>query len=75
MSPGGQLRIPRAFRPLADDPLHFEDVLVADVTGRFVGFRCDLRVEDDLRQPVAVAQIDEDEPTEVTPPVDPAPQA
>jgi hypothetical protein len=37
-------------------------------------FGRDLRVEDDLRQAVAVAQIDEDESTKVTPPVDPAPQ-
>ena len=32
----------------------------------------DLRREDDLRQPVAVAEVDEDEAAEVAPGVDPA---
>src|SRR5215210_5479341 len=61
---GGKLRISRSLRTLPDEATHFENKLIADIIGRPVDFWRDLRIENDLRQSVPVAQIDEDQPTE-----------
>ena len=52
---GGELRISCSLRSLSDEAAHFQNILVANVIRDIVGVRRDLRVENDLRQPVPIA--------------------
>ena len=68
---GGEVRVHGAGGPLAHRAGTAHHVLVAQP----LGFREHLgrvRVEDDLQQPLAVAQVDEDHPAVVAPAVHPA---
>ena len=49
-----------------------DDVLVAQLAARRLKRRAGVGLEDDLGDPVAVAEVDEDQPAEVAPGVDPA---
>ena len=58
-----------------DGPRHGHHKLGADAAGLFVGRRSVRLVDDHLSQPVAVAQVQEDQLTVVAPPVDPTRQS
>ncbi|MBV8313910.1 MAG: hypothetical protein JOZ53_03155, partial [Planctomycetaceae bacterium] len=69
---GLELGVLLAGEPRGDDPLDGDDVLVPQLARRRLQLGADLGLEDALGQPVAVADVDEDEPAEVAPAVDPA---
>jgi hypothetical protein len=70
--PGRQVRVDGALRARGDRPGHLQHVLAAHLRGDGVRRGGARRVEDDLGQPVAVAQVHEDQPAVVAPPADPA---
>jgi hypothetical protein len=72
---GRQLRVLRAGQPLGDGPRDRDHELGADPAGRRVGVGRIGLVDDDLGDPVPVAQVEEDQLAVVTSPVDPAGQA
>ena len=71
---GRQLRVLGAGQPLRDRPRDRDDELGADPAGRRVGLGRVGLVDDDLGDPVAVAQVEEDQLAVVAPAVDPAGQ-
>src|SRR5688572_11168747 len=68
----GQLRVDVLGRPPHDLALGAQDELVANRVRRLDGARCQLRVDHELADPRAVAQVDEDEAAVVAPAVRPA---
>ena len=70
-----QLVVLGAGQTQRDGPRHGHHELGADAAGLFVGRRSVRLVDDDLSQPVAVAQVQEDQLTVVAPPVDPTRQS
>ena len=72
MSPVGEVRVDVLGRALDDLALGGDDVLGAQVLGHGEGVARGLRVHDELHEPRAVAQVDEDEPAVVAAAVDPA---
>ena len=71
---GGQARIGHPFQARCHHAAHRDDVLVAQDMGLLMHRRVVLRVEDHLGHPLPVAQIDEDHPAVIAPPVHPAHQ-
>ena len=70
-----QLRVLRAGQPHRHRAGHGHHELRADPAGRLVGDRGVHLVDDDLRDAVPIAQVQEDELAVVAPPMDPAGQA
>ena len=68
---GAQVRVHGAGRPRPELALHLDAELAAEVLGGLEGLRR-VGVEDDLQQPRAVAQVDEDHAAVVTAAVHPA---
>ena len=69
---GRELRVLRALGPRSHGPAHLEHPLAARIAeGRMRGSIV-LRVRHDLRDPVAVAEVDEDDLAELAPAVHPA---
>ena len=66
-----QLRVDGLLGAVVHNAFHRDDVLTAQPLGLFVGGLVVLGREDDLREAVAVAEVDEDEATEVAPRIDP----
>ena len=71
---GGQLGVFHSLRAFAHRSLQGQDVFAADAMGLPVGIGMGLRVEDDLNDAFAVAQIDEDDPAVVAAAMHPAHQ-
>ncbi len=70
-----QAGVARGLRPERDDPAHQHDGLRAESRG--LGHhrgRGPVGIERELHQPGTVAQVDEDQAAEITPPVHPAPE-
>ena len=68
---GRELGVLGALGAVAHPPFHPEHVLAARAVGERERLR-GVRVDDDLEQPGAVPEIDEDDPAVVAPPVQPA---
>ena len=68
----GQPRVDVGLVAAGDGALRGEHVLGAQTVGALVGLRRVLGVEHELQQPRPVAQVDEDQPAVVAPPVHPA---
>ena len=73
--PRGQIRIDHPFRAFFHRAGHADHILAFQLAGLAQRVAAHVRVEAHLRDPVAVAQIDEDESTVVTATVDPAVQS
>ena len=71
---GGQLGVLRAGRAAADDPANREHEFAADGLGPGVSVGTAARIEDTLREPGAVAQVDEDEAAMIAPAMRPSHQ-
>ena len=71
---GGQLGVFHSLGAFAHRSLQGQDVFAADAVGLPVGIGLGLRVEDDLNDAFAVAQIDEDDPAVVAAAMHPAHQ-
>ena len=67
-----ELEVFLARQPGGDGPFDTDNVLVAKLTGARLKIRSGVRLEDDLGEAVAVAQVDEDQAAEIAPGVDPA---
>ena len=67
---GRQPRVLGSGRPLANAAAHADDVFVAQLLG--LGEAGLLRVEDDLRDAVAIAQVDEDQAAVIAAAIDPS---
>ena len=71
---GLELGIVLAGQPRSDDPLDADHVLVAQLAAAGLKLVAGLRLENDLSQAVAVAQVDEQQAAEIAPGVHPAVQ-
>ena len=71
---GGQLRVFHSLRAFANRSFNGEDVFAADAVGLLMGIGLGLRVEDDLDDAFAVAQVDEDDAAVVAAAMHPAHQ-
>ena len=69
---GLELGVLLAGKPGGDDPLDPDHVLVAELARSGLQLGAGVGLEDDLGDPVAVAQVDEDQPAEIAPGVHPA---
>jgi hypothetical protein len=69
---GGELRVDVALLAAHDAPARRDDVLGAQALGQRVRIRGGLGMEDELQEPGAVAQVDEDQAAVVTTAVHPA---
>ena len=65
--PGLELGVLLAGKPGGDDPLDSDHVLIAEVAAPGLQLGAGVGLEDHLGDPVAVAQVDEDEPAEIAP--------
>ena len=69
---GGHLRIHRALGAIAHNALNGDHELVAQLVGDVVRVLVDLGIEHHLRDAKSIAQIDEDQSTEIATSVDPS---
>jgi len=70
----GKIGVRHALGPPANRPLHGEDELASDPVRLTVRIGLDLGVKDDLSDPLAVPQVDEDDPAVVAAAVHPSHQ-
>ena len=69
---GLELEVLLAGKPVGDDPLDPDHVLITEVARSGLQLGAGVGLEDHLGDPVAVAQVDEDEAAEIAPGVHPA---
>ena len=69
---GLELEVLLAGKPVGDDPLDPDHVLITEVARSGLQRGAGVGLEDHLGDPVAVAQVDEDQPAEIAPGVHPA---